>query len=242
MQQAKIQRFDFSSLQDFRGPIAIHTLSRLPQDHAVEVVPIAPSYTPHDLEQARQEGRKQGYQEGFASAQREILNTQEATKQAAMEAIAQLSQHLQNASTQYDHLLIKESHLLRPLVRAIAGKVAGAALNEKSEREIEAMVARSLPLLIGKPKASIELHPDTLALTESLIETQMRAAGFEGALQFRANEVFAPSDVRIEWSNGEITRNTAAIWREIDALLERIPLEITFAETLQSSHAASQQE
>ena len=64
------------------------------------------------------------------------------------------------------------------------------------------------------------------------IESYLREQGFEGEIQFRSNPSLGDHDVTLDWGTGQANRNTATLWQEIEALLERVPLEMTFADTL----------
>ena len=81
------------------------------------------------------------------------------------------------------------------------------------------------------------LHPTTLGLEHTLerIESTLRSAGFEGEVQFKSNPQIQISDVTIDWVSGQVHRSTENLWEEIQTLVERVPLELTFAETLQTN-------
>jgi flagellar biosynthesis/type III secretory pathway protein FliH len=228
----RIHRFDFSSLQDFRGPIVVKAIShQMDQDIAPPPLP-APVFSEQDIEAARISGRKQGFSEGFSAGAQEAKKQADVIAEQANESIAQLAGMVEVARTQYQALLQEESSYLSKFVLSVARKVVGEAINERGEREVIAIVEQCLPVIFSKPRLSIELNPKLFERALERIETSLRAHGFEGEVLFRANENLGLSDITLDWGSGEVRRSAQQLWEEIETLIERIPLEITFAETL----------
>ena len=228
----RIQRFDFGGLRDFRGPIVAKAISN--QD-AIDITPPPPPppvFTEQDIEAARTAGRKQGFNEGFSAGALETKKQADAIAEQANECITQLGVMVEAARTQYQQILQEESAYLSKFVLSVARKVAGEAINERGEREVTAIVEQCLPVIFSKPRLNIELNPKLFERALEHIETTLRAQGFEGEVIFRANEALGLSDIVLDWGSGEVRRSAQQLWSEIETLIERIPLELTFAETL----------
>lgn len=238
-QKTRIQRFDFGSMQDFRGPIVIQTM-----DDELSAEPAAPppppSFTEADLENVRLAGRKQGYNEGFNAGQLEATKNFDRATEATNEVIAHLSGCVSELTKRYAALIHDESAQLSKLVLAVARKVAGDALNERSEQIIASTIAQALPILFSKPRAVIEVHPELMDRVADRIEKQLRESNFEGEVQFKSNPALAKSDITIDWGTGQMQRQSQNLWEEVEQIIARVPLEITFNETLAQS--AQQQE
>lgn len=230
---ARIQRFDFGALRDFRGPIVAEVLS----EKEIEVVapPPPPTYTEADLEAARLSSRKQGYAEGYASGEREAKQQFDAATAQANATIETLAASLSTLQHRYETMLQTESQQLSQLVSTIARKVAGDAMNARGDQEITAMIERCLPVILSRPKLSIELNPSIFEKSLQGIEHTLRDAGYEGEVQFKPNPALGASDVILDWISGTAKRSSAELWQEIDTLIDRIPLEITFQETLNTT-------
>ena len=237
MSTPKIQRYDFGSLRDFRGPV-VAPVERPVMEEAPPPPP-PPSYTEVELAEARAAGRKQGYSEGFAAGRLEAHKEADARADAANRAIAGLAEAIAPLGPRYRELLKDESAALSKLVVAIARKVAAEALNERGVEVIAGIVSQALPILLSKPKLMIDLHPEMLEPGMALIEALLAAQGFEGELQFRSDAELELTDIRLDWVGGQMTRASDALWEEIDALMMRVPLEITLAETNRAEAVAS---
>lgn len=233
MSAPRIHRFDFNGLRDFRGPIVMQA-----EVAPVEVAPPPPpppTFSEAELDASRMAGRKQGYTEGFTAGRQEAQRETDRRAEDANAAISKLADAVGNLQTSYHRMLLTEATQLKQLITTIARKVAGEAINARGVETIEAVVERCLPVIFTKPRVIIELHPGILEAAIERIENQLRREGFEGEIQFRSNEDLGISDISIDWITGQVSRSEAALWEEIHTLLERVPLELTFAETLNTT-------
>ena len=231
----RIHRFDFNSLRDFRGPIVVNTTSEIEQQEAY-VPPPPPVYSQQDIDSARLAGKSEGYNEGFNAGLLEAKKQSDAMAEQANQIIHGLADALIAAQRDYQHILTQEAAHVHTLTLSVARKVAAEALDARGEAIIAAIIERTIPVIFSKPRLIIDLHPDMFERTVDRIESQMRAHGFEGEVQFRGNEALGMSDISLNWGSGEMQRSTQVLWQEIEALIERIPLELTFAETLDTHH------
>lgn len=227
MTSTRIHRFDFNSLRDFRGPIAMGATNE-PLVVDLPPPPPPPTFNEHDLEAARAEGKKQGYAEGFKAGHIEAQGQADAQLHHAHEVIAKLSGTANAMRARYLALLSQESQQLSQLVRAIAQKVVASTLDTHSVAAIESVVSQCLPVIFSKPKLTIELNPAMFEFTIHYIEQQLQAHGFEGEVQFKSNPALGKSDITIDWGNGQVERHADSIWREIEGLIAHMPLNLTF--------------
>jgi len=232
MTQPRIHRFDFNALRDFRGPIVVNT-ALAEQAEAIHVEPPPPVFTLADIDAARIAGKREGYSEGFIAGELEAKNRSDSKTELANEVIHSIAEVVRAAHSDYRHILSNEAVHVNALTLTIAKKIAGEALDARGEATICAIVERCLPVIFSKPRLTVELHPDIFERTVDRIETQIRTHGFEGEIQFRGNETIGLSDVMLNWGSGEVSRSTAELWQDLEALIARIPMEITFAETIE---------
>ncbi len=230
----RIQRFDFGTLRDFRGPVVMQAL-RPQKEEAVEAPPPPPTFTQEELEAARLTARKQGYAEGFTAGLADAKNKADMVLDQANQSMIGLAEQLNDLSARYAAQMREESQQLGTLVTMIARKVAGDAMNERGEREVIAMVERCLPVIFSKPRLILELHPTLFERALERIETTLRSAGYEGEVQFKPNPALGMSDITLDWQTGSAKRIANELWHEIETLIDRIPLEITFEETLNTT-------
>lgn len=222
----QLQRFDFGTLRDFRGPIQISTKALDAAAEAPPPPPPVPTYSEDQMQIARIDAKKLGYNEGFMTGMAQAETERDTHNHNAQTAITALGDQIGQVLSTYESVLKQQSLQLSELALLVAKKVAGAALEKNSVEVIAALVVASLPTLLPRPRVTIELHPDTMAAGEMFLMTYMTQKGYDGALTLRANPEFGPSDARIDWGTGQIERTSEALWNDIEQLIARIPLEL----------------
>lgn len=236
----KLQRFDTSYLRDFRGPIVDRAVTESIVMEEAMLAPAAPTFSEEQVDAARFAARKTGFSEGFEAGVMQARKDADQLAHAANTAIAQLAEALSNAHAQHQAILVQESAELSQLVLQIAKKVAAEALDARSHETVVALVERCLPVIFSKPRVTIDVHPDALERVMTPIETLLHTHSYEGEVQFRSNPSLGMHDVSLDWGVGQAHRSVATVWAEIESLIQRVPLELTFAETLSISDSLDQ--
>lgn len=226
----RIHRFDFNTLRDFRDPIAMQATNE-PLVVDLPPPPPPPVFNENDLEAARLESRKQGYAEGFAAGQNEAQQQADQTLRHANEVMGGIAGLTHDMHARYLDLLARESAELSKLVISVAKKVVGATLETHATEAIHAVITQCLPVIFSKPKLVIELNPAMFEATVNHIEAQLQQHGFEGEIQFKGNPALGNSDITIDWGSGEMERSAETLWREVEALIARMPLMIDLSKT-----------
>ena len=223
----KLQRYDFGSLRDFRGPI----IYAEPLEAQAESPPPPPPpvYDEADLELARVDAKKLGYQEGFLAGEANAKSLVDLQTHQCQQTIIALSEQLTDLDARFAETLAQQSREITQLAYTIAQKVAGAALDRNSAEVVATLVQHCLPVILSKPRVLIELHPDVLASSEATLRHYLASERYEGEISFRPNPAIATHDVRIDWVQGHAERKTADLWQEIESLLEKIPTSVTLA-------------
>lgn len=105
------------------------------------------------------------------------------------------------------------------LAAAIARKLAGGALAQQPTAEIEALVADCLASLDGVPHLVIRCHPDLAEAVKVIATDRIRTSGFTGRLIVMGEPDLRLGDCRLEWVDGGLVRDTAALNAEIDTTI-----------------------
>jgi flagellar biosynthesis/type III secretory pathway protein FliH len=227
----RLQRYDFGALRDFRGPIVLRTLAQN-QIEDVVAVPPEPVFTSAEMDAARLSAKKQGFSEGYQAGTDDAQKKHDHMAEQVNETILALQQHLEKAEQNHQQVMTEQSAVLQKLVLAIARKVAGHALSTRGEEEALTMVERCIPAVFSKPRLTITLHPDMLERCRPRLEEKLMASSYRGTVEYLKNTALGFSDITLDWGSGEASRREADLWNEINAILQRIPLELTFAQTL----------
>ncbi|GJD60179.1 FliH/SctL family protein [Methylobacterium frigidaeris] len=103
---------------------------------------------------------------------------------------------------------------------ALGRKIAGAALDSQPVAAIAEAAGRALQHLRGVPHLAIRVHDALVEETERQVARLARERGYEGRLIVLGDPGMAPGDARIEWADGGVVRDRAAIEA---ALLAALP-------------------
>lgn len=229
---SKLQRFDFGALRDFRGPAVPPPVVQQAIIEDVVATPPEPTFTQAEIDVARELGKQEGYAQGMNDGVRQAMAGVDLEQKKASVVILKLMETMRGIDTRYTDILKLESANLTELVLMITRKIAGEALDARSVETITALITRCMPVIFSRPRLIIDLHPDRLVNVAARIEEVLGDQHYEGEIQFRANEKLGEHDVALDWGTGQASQNSAALWQEIETLLARVPLEMTFEETL----------
>lgn len=214
-----LQRFDNQFLRDFRDPITINPKAVAKPEEVAPPPPPPPTFSEEDVEQARVVAKKLGYAEGFEAGLSQANTETTAREKDMATALASITQQLQKLSAGYAHYMTQQTTEVSELALLIAKKVAEDALDARGAEVITGLVNQCLPLFLDKPKVTIELNESLLDSAKEAIEGVLKQNGFEGEIQFRANNALQKHDARVDWTSGQAIRSMEKLWSEIEALI-----------------------
>jgi flagellar assembly protein FliH len=102
------------------------------------------------------------------------------------------------------------------LAAAIGRKLAHHLLEREPTAEIEALVTECLASLDAVPHLVIRCNAELADAVREIATTRIATSGFAGRLVVLGDPDLAMSDSRIEWADGGIVRDTAALEAQID--------------------------
>jgi len=184
-QQPKAQKFLFQ--RDFGAPAEAQT----PKDREA-------------LAAAEQRGREEGYAQGLEEGRAEADTAlQHVLERIAADASALLARADADRET-------FEAEALA-FATALAEKLAGDAMKRYPMDAIAQLARRHFEHLRGVPHLVVRVNEALVEKTETLMQKIARERGFEGRLVIMGEPEIAPGDARLEWADGGVVREGAAI-------------------------------
>jgi flagellar biosynthesis/type III secretory pathway protein FliH len=172
---------------------------------------INPTYTAAELAEARAEAWAGGHAAGTTDTNRTIT----ATTQSLLEAIAAALHEAKTAASTVAERSVEA--IARLLLESLA-KLFPALCERHGETELRALIHTILPALAQEPTITVRLNPvHTPALMRELDRLDPELVERVRLLPVEAIEV---GDVRVSWHDGSATRDTAALWQQVRAVLE----------------------
>jgi flagellar assembly protein FliH len=179
-----------------------------PRESEPEV--IEPLFTAAELHAARNEAASESRDATLA----EIDTTGRATACLALTEIAR-----QIAAARADAVSIAEQSseaIARLLLDCFAATLPALSARHGPD-EIAAVLRQILPVLHSEPKIVVRVNPDLVAaLTEEFLSHDGDLAA---RVRLLPTGTVALGDARINWENGSATRDTAALWTQIENIL-----------------------
>ncbi len=167
-----------------------------------------------DLDAIRAEGYAQGYNAGqgdaLAKAEQDCAAKLDAIGNSVSAALGQLAEERRKLAAEAGELAMMISRRLVPFL-----------MKQHPSAEIEGLLADALTHLSDTPHLVIRINEGWLEQISPRLEQIAQNRGFAGRLIVLAEPDVEIGDCRIEWADGGITRNAAAVGREIEATIAR---------------------
>ena len=104
---------------------------------------------------------------------------------------------------------------------AVAGKLAPELIAREPFAEISALATESFSHLVKAPHVVVHIGAEAFEPAKVKLDEIAAARGFEGRLVVLPEPAMAPGDCRIEWADGGVIRDRAAVASAIDDLVGR---------------------
>jgi flagellar assembly protein FliH len=171
---------------------------------------VEPSFSAAELEAARADA----WDEGYAAAT-EDANT--AAARAAGQALANIADQIAAANTEMQATAEQSAEAIAHLVMAGFAAAFPALCARHGATEVNAILRMVLPALYQEPKITVRASPSTAAAITRLI------ADLDPDLEPRVllvpTDAMGAGDVRVTWSEGGASRDTAKLWDAIECVL-----------------------
>ena len=171
-----------------------------------------------EAERRRADAEGVAYRNGFAAGQ---AQAQGETAQHAANALALIADGLSRIDRALAGIEARLETEAVEVAVAVANKLAPELIAREPFAEIEALAIDCFRQLVKTPHVAVRIGPDIFATAKEKLEEIARARGFEGRLMVEADSTLAAGDCRIEWSEGGVTRDSAATLSSISDVVAR---------------------
>ena len=161
--------------------------------------------------------KAEGYAQGLGDGERSA--TTRAAEQLAAGAI-RIADHTAALNAALDdsrHATLTDAV---GLAATIGKKLAAHLLSREPLAEIEALITECLASLDSVPHLVIRCHPELADPVREIAMARITASGFTGRLVVMGDPDFAVGDAKLEWVDGGIIRDNAALEAEIDRRID----------------------
>lgn len=174
--------------------------------------------TPAEIAARVAQAEALAYRNGFDAGQRESHVESERRIAASFQ---QISDSIAAIAAQFAEI---ESRLQTEAVDvavATARKLSGALIEAEPLTEITELVSDCFKHLVSTPHLVIRINDELYEQARDTFERMAKQSGFAGRLIVLAEPELAVGDCKIEWADGGVVREAAAIDAKITELVER---------------------
>jgi len=158
------------------------------------------------------------YRDGFDAAQHEAKA--ESDRRAAL-ALEEIGLTIRGIATRFSTIEARMETEAVDVAVAVARKLCSELIAGEPLAEITGLVADCFSHLVSTPHLVVRINDSLYDAAREKIERQATQSGFEGRLVILSEPDVATGDCRIEWADGGVVLERAAIEAKINELVGR---------------------
>jgi flagellar assembly protein FliH len=174
--------------------------------------------TPAEIAQKIAAAEARGYRDGFDAAQREAKA--ESDRRSAL-ALEEIGIGIQSIARRFSGIEIRMETEAVDVAVAVARKLCGELVAAEPLTEIIALVRDCFSHLVSTPHLVVRINDSLYEAARERIERLATQSGFEGRLVILAEPEIETGDCKIEWADGGVVLERAAIEAKISELVGR---------------------
>jgi flagellar assembly protein FliH len=174
--------------------------------------------TPSEIAQKIASAEARAYRDGYDTAQREAKAESDRRTALALEEIAI---GIQGIATRFSGIETRMETEAVDVAVAVARKLCSGLISGEPLVEISRLVSDCFSHLVSTPHLVVRINDSLYEAAHERIERLAKQSGFAGRLVILAEPEIANGDCRIEWADGGVVLDRAAIEAKINELVGR---------------------
>jgi len=166
------------------------------------------------LDRAREEGRREGFEEGKAQACREL-------EARISQQMGQLLQACEALASETAALQKREERRAARIAHAIASRLAPALMAQRPLSEVEALVSDCLDGCRRESRIVVRVGDEMVEPLKERLEAIKARSSFTGQIVLLGEPEMIDGDCRVEWPDGGAERDISAVEARIAEAVER---------------------
>lgn len=185
-----------------------------PEAEAAAPPPPPPTFSEAELAAARDEAFAAGREDGIRQAA-------EAVGQQIADTLLRLMEHLDQLFARQASAAEVAATEAAAVAVAITRKVLPVLAGRGAVEEVSGLIGQAMELARDEPRVIIRVAESLREPLAGHIQALTEGRGFRGEVVLTGDPAMAPGDCAVDWSAGGAERDSAALWRQIDAIVER---------------------
>jgi len=174
--------------------------------------------TPDEIAQTVAAAEARAYRDGYDAGQREAKA--ESDRRVAL-ALEEINISVRDIAARYAGVEVRMETEAVDVAIAVARKLCGELIAAEPLGEIVALIKDCFAQLVATPHLVVRINAQLYEGARERFERLAKQSGFEGRLVILAEPEIATGDCRIEWADGGVVLERAAIEAKITELVGR---------------------
>jgi flagellar assembly protein FliH len=174
--------------------------------------------TPSEVAQKVASAEARAYRDGYDAGQREAK--EESDRRAAL-ALEEIGMAVRDIAARYSNIEIRMETEAVDVAVSVARKLCSELISLEPLAEISGLVSDCFSHLVSTPHLVVRINDSLYDAVRERIERLAKQSGFEGRLVILAEPEIETGDCRIEWADGGVVLERAAIETKINELVGR---------------------
>ena len=174
--------------------------------------------TPSEIAQKIAAAEARAYRDGFDAGQREAKA--ESDRRTAL-ALEEIRIGIQGIAARFSGIETRMETEAVDVAVAVARKLCGTLIAGEPLGEITGLVSDCFSQLVSTPHLVVRINEQLYEPARERIERLAKQSGFEGRLVILAEPAIETGDCRIEWADGGVVLDRAAIEAKINEFVGR---------------------
>ena len=174
--------------------------------------------TPSEIAQKIAAAEARAYRDGYDAALREARVESDRRSALAMEEIAIA---MKGIAARYSTIETRMETEAVDVAIAVARKLCSELIAREPLGEITALVSDCFAQLVSTPHLVVRINDSLYETAHERVDRLAKQSGFAGRLVILAEPEVETGDCRIEWADGGVVLERAAIEAKINELVER---------------------
>jgi flagellar assembly protein FliH len=174
--------------------------------------------TPSEIAQKIASAEARAYRDGYDAALREAKV--ESDRRAAL-ALEEIGIAITGIAARFSGIEVRMETEAVDVAVAVARKLCSELITREPLGEVTALVRDCFSQLVSTPHLVVRINESLYEASRERIERLAKQSGFEGRLVILAEPEIETGDCRIEWADGGVVLERAAIDAKINELVGR---------------------
>ena len=174
--------------------------------------------TPAEIAEKVANAEARAYRAGYEAGQREAKA--ESDRRSAL-ALEEIGIAIKAIASRFSGIEARMETEAVDVAVAVARKLCSELISREPLGEITALISDCFSHLVATPHLVVRINDQLYEAARANIERQATQSGFEGRLVILAEPGIATGDCRIEWADGGVVLERAAVEAKISELVGR---------------------